>query len=210
MCECPEVANVDRIGSSHATAARLDETGIPSMDELALRKSEPRFPRPECRTGHNQARQAVRPTRDVVNPPGPGRVGKRSEPAPGHFGFAEHTGLCRGRRATVDGDIVHRLWLNGSNNATRGCQAGRHWRLRRRSKPLKGKAQGRYRCETEPERLRKEQDARRLRKPVGVAQPGEANPVWVAFRSFIRRRATKPYEGMLACLRVNGSRWVIL
>jgi hypothetical protein len=99
------------------------------------------------------------------------------------------------------------LWLNGSNNVRRGCQAGRLWRLRRRSKPLKGKAHGRYRYEIGPEGLRKERDARRLRKPEGVAQPGEANPVQVAFRSFMRRRAIKLYEGMLL---VNGPRRVIL
>jgi hypothetical protein len=114
---------------------------------------------------------------------------------------------CRRWRVTVDDGRVHRLWLSGSNNARRGCQAGRHWRPRRRSKPLKGKAQGRYRCETKPGGPRKERDARRLRKPVGVAQPGEANPVWVAFRSLMRRRATKPYEGMLP---VSGPRRVIL
>lgn len=116
-------------------------------------------------------------------------------------------GLCRSRRATADYGHVHGLWISGSNNAMRGCHAGRHWRLRKRSKPLKGKAQGRYRCEIKPERSRKEQNARRLKKPVGVAQPGEANPVWVAFRSFTRRRARKPYEGMLL---VSGPRRVIL
>jgi hypothetical protein len=147
---------------------------------------------------------------DVVNSPGPGRNRNRNDPAPGHLGFASHTGLCRGRRATVDGGIVHRLWLSGSDHARRGCHAERHWRLRKRGKPLKGKAQGRYRYETEPEGPRKERDAKRLGKPEGVAQPGEANPVQVAFRSFTRRRATKPYEGMLARLRVSGPRWVIL
>jgi len=49
-------------------------------------------------------------------------------------------------------------------------------------KPLKVKAQGRYRRETEPERSRMEQSVRRLRKPGGAAQPGEANQVQVAIR----------------------------
>jgi hypothetical protein len=44
-------------------------------------------------------------------------------------------------------------------------------------KPLKAKAQGRYRHETRPERLQAEQSVKRLRKPEGAAQPGEANPV---------------------------------
>jgi hypothetical protein len=40
-----------------------------------------------------------------------------------------------------------------------------------------------------------EECVRRLRKPVGAAQPGEANPVLVATIFCKRRRATKPQEG---------------
>jgi len=47
-------------------------------------------------------------------------------------------------------------------------------------KPLKAEAQGRYRHETRPERLRAEQSVMRLRKPEGAAQPGEVIPVLVA------------------------------
>ena len=95
----------------------------------------------------------------------------------------------------------------GRDNVRRGSQAERFWRLRERSKPLKGEAQGRYRRETEPDGPREERNVKRLRKPEDVAQPGEANPVWVASRCFMRRRATKPHEGMLL---VSGLLRVIL
>jgi hypothetical protein len=85
----------------------------------------------------------------------------------------------------------------GRNNVKRGRQTERFCRLRGRSKPLKGKAHGRHRRETKPEGPREERNARRLRKPEGVAQPGEANPVLVASRCLMRRRATRPHEGML-------------
>jgi hypothetical protein len=62
-------------------------------------------------------------------------------------------------------------------------------------KPLKAKAQGRYWHETRPDRLRAEQSAKRLRKPEGAAQPGEANPVLVAARFCKRRRAPNPKGG---------------
>ena len=52
----------------------------------------------------------------------------------------------------------------------------------RGGKPLKVEAQGRHRHETGPEGLRVEQRVKRLRKPEGAAQPGEANPVQVAAR----------------------------
>jgi hypothetical protein len=52
----------------------------------------------------------------------------------------------------------------------------------REGKPLKVEAQGRHRHETRPEGLRAEQSVKRLRKPEGAAQPGEANPVQVAAR----------------------------
>jgi hypothetical protein len=44
-------------------------------------------------------------------------------------------------------------------------------------KPLKEKPQRRHRRETKSDGCREEQRARRLRKPVGAAQPGAANPV---------------------------------
>jgi hypothetical protein len=44
------------------------------------------------------------------------------------------------------------------------------------------KANERHRHETRPEGLRVEQSVKRLRKPEGAAQPGEANPVLVATR----------------------------
>jgi hypothetical protein len=71
---------------------------------------------------------------------------------------------------------------------------GMEGKLRRESgfatgegKPLKAKAQGRYRHETRPGRLRAEQGVKRLRKPGGAAQPGEVNPVLVA-ACFCKRR----------------------
>jgi hypothetical protein len=62
-------------------------------------------------------------------------------------------------------------------------------------KPLKVEAQGRYPHETRREGFRAEQGVRRLRKPGGAAQPGEASPVWVAARFLKRRRAESPMEG---------------
>jgi hypothetical protein len=62
-------------------------------------------------------------------------------------------------------------------------------------KPLKAEAQGRYRRETKPERLRVEQGVKRLRKPEGAAQLGEVNPVSVATRFCKRRRAPNPKGG---------------
>jgi len=67
-----------------------------------------------------------------------------------------------------------------------------------RGKPLKAEAQGRYRHETRPEGRGWNQGVRRLRKPGGAAQPGEANPVQVAARALKRRRATNPTGGPLA------------
>jgi hypothetical protein len=62
-------------------------------------------------------------------------------------------------------------------------------------KTLKAEAQGRYRRETKPERLRAEQSVKRLRKPEGAAQPGEVTSVLVAACFCKRRRATNPMEG---------------
>ena len=50
----------------------------------------------------------------------------------------------------------------------------------RRGKPLKAEAHGRYQHETRLERVRTEEDVKRLRKPEDVAQPGEVNLAWVA------------------------------
>jgi hypothetical protein len=62
-----------------------------------------------------------------------------------------------------------------------------------RGKPLKAEAQGRYRHETRPERQRRNQSVKRLKKSEGAAQPGEANPVQVAASVRKRRRAAKPH-----------------
>ena len=67
-----------------------------------------------------------------------------------------------------------------------------------RGNPLKAETQGRYRHEIGPEKLRAERSVRRLRKPEGVAQPGEANPVWVAACCRKRRRVENLMEGPFA------------
>jgi hypothetical protein len=74
-------------------------------------------------------------------------------------------------------------------------------------KPLKVEPHRRYRRETKPEGFREEQRAMRLRKPVGAAQPGEANLVWVASRCLKRQRGQEPQGG--SCFG-NRSPWVIL
>jgi hypothetical protein len=95
--------------------------------------------------------------------------------------FLERTGtrwrsVAEWRRpfAAIDHVVVTAARFQG--NATRGRQAERICWRRERNKPLKGEAQGRHRRETEPEGLREERNAKRLRKPEGVAQSGEANP----------------------------------
>jgi hypothetical protein len=65
----------------------------------------------------------------------------------------------------------------------------------REGKPLKAEAQGRCPHETRREGLWVEQHAERLRKPEGVAQPGEVSPVLVATHFLKRRRAQNPMEG---------------
>jgi len=79
---------------------------------------------------------------------------------------------------------------------------GTEGRLRRESesatgegKPLKAKAHGRYRHETRPDRSQAEQRVKRLRKPEGAAQPGEANSVLVAACFCKRRRVQNAMEG---------------
>jgi hypothetical protein len=91
------------------------------------------------------------------------------------------------------------------DNARRGRQVERPGRLRGRMKTLKGEAQGRYRRETKPEGSREERGVRRLRKPVGAAQSGEANPASVASRFLRRRRVMKPHEGGLFTAVRRGS-----
>ena len=63
-------------------------------------------------------------------------------------------------------------------------------------KPLKGKPQRRYRHETGPEGFREERSVKRLRKPEGAAQPGEASLVWVASRCLKRHRGTNLMRGV--------------
>jgi hypothetical protein len=65
-----------------------------------------------------------------------------------------------------------RFGRTGRDNVRRGRQTERSCRLRGRSKPLKGEAHGRHRREIEPEGPWGERNAKRLRKPEGVAQPG--------------------------------------
>jgi hypothetical protein len=91
------------------------------------------------------------------------------------------------------------------DNAMRGRRIERFGRLREGIKPLKGEAQGRYRCETKPGRLREEEGVKRLRKSEGAAQPGEVSPVWVASRCFKRRRAMKLQEGRRTATVDRGS-----
>jgi hypothetical protein len=85
---------------------------------------------------------------------------------------------------------------------SRPLKNGKEGRFRREAElatgegnPLKAKTQGRYRHETRPERLRAEQSVKRLRKPEGAAQPGEAVPVWVAACFCKRRRVRNPMKG---------------
>jgi hypothetical protein len=74
-------------------------------------------------------------------------------------------------------------------------------------KPLKGEPQRRYRRETKPEGPREEQSVKRLKKPGGAAQPGEASPVWVASRFLKRQRGANPMRGR--CFGSNPP-WVTL
>jgi hypothetical protein len=135
-------------------------------------------------------------------PPGRRRVimaGRRSGGSPG-----------RGRRGRVGpsgpsmehGVRVVARRFGSADNVRRGRMAERSCRLRERNEPLKGEAQGRYRREIKPEGLREEQGARRLRKPEGAAQPGEASPVQVASRCLKRRRVNQPHEGSVVRRRL--------
>lgn len=130
--------------------------------------------------------------------PRDGRRRARSVPVSGALRSQAETG---GRVETVVRDCPPRIVTatRSRDNARRGRQSERICRPRERSKPLKGKAQGRHRRETKPEGLREEEDVKRLRKPEGVAQPGEANPAQVASRCLMRRRAGEPQEGRLHC-----------
>jgi hypothetical protein len=96
--------------------------------------------------------------------------------------------------------------FRSAGNVRRGRGSERSPRLRGRNEPLKGETQGRYRRETKPEGFREEQGARRLRKPEGAAQPGEANPVQVASRCLMRRRVNQPHEGSVVRRRLVSGR----
>jgi hypothetical protein len=50
-----------------------------------------------------------------------------------------------------------------------------------------------------------EQSAKRLRKPEGAAQPGEANLVWVAVRCLARCRVAKPHGRAVHVIAVSGA-----
>jgi hypothetical protein len=86
----------------------------------------------------------------------------------------------------------------GERLADQNARRGRRCREARSTcqggKPLKGEPQERHRRETKPEGIREEQSVKGLRKPAGVAQPGEVSPVLVASRLFIRCRGGKPHE----------------
>lgn len=113
--------------------------------------------------------------------------------------------LSGGKRAPANPVSFSR----SADNVKRGRMAERSFRLRGRNEPLKGETHGRYRRETKPEGFREEQGARRLRKPEGAAQPGEANPVQVASRCLKRRRVNQPHEGSVVRRRpVSGHRAV--
>ena len=72
-------------------------------------------------------------------------------------------------------------------------------------KPLKGKPHRRYRHEIRPDGFREEQSVKRLRKPAGAAQPGEASPVWVASRCLKRHRGTNLMRGVASATVHRGS-----
>jgi hypothetical protein len=170
---------------------------------------EPNRYAPECPSRDTAKRVGplCLPGKLWVNPR-PGRCDYRGVPGAGTPGSR----LMSGGLPAVDGRPSTASTSNSaactcSDNTRRGSRAERSRWPRRRSKPLKGKAQGRFRCETEPEGSREEQDVKRLRKPEGVAQPGEVNPVWVASRYLMRRRAAKLQEGMLL---VSGPSRIIL
>lgn len=61
--------------------------------------------------------------------------------------------------------------------------------------PLKTEAQGRYRHETRPERLRAEQGVKRLRKPEDAAQPGWHARCWSLLASVSVVGQETPWEG---------------
>jgi len=64
------------------------------------------------------------------------------------------------------------------------------------------KAQERYQHETRLEGSWTEQGVKRLRKPEGAAQPGEANSVQVAVHLLKRWRAEKP-QGRLSGISMD-------
>jgi hypothetical protein len=93
----------------------------------------------------------------------------------------------------------------GRYNGTKGRRRREAWPATEEGKPLKVETQGRFRHETRLGRSRAEQDVKRLRKPVGVAQPGQVSPVWVAARFRMRRRVRNLKEdGRYPC----GPGWI--
>jgi hypothetical protein len=132
----------------------------------------------------------------------------RNNPKPGwHFrsgasGAGTHrievrpTGHPRGRTSPACGRQPETRRFDQTAGQRQEGQVGREVRSAAwEGKPLKGKPHRRHRRETKPEGCRAEQSARRLRKPVGAAQPGQANPVLVAARYLMRQRGQEPHEG---------------
>jgi hypothetical protein len=104
--------------------------------------------------------------------------------------------------ASIPEAAVRRLGVGA--NSMRGSARREAWRLLGgenlwKSKPrgVTGMKQGR--------KGRAEQGVKRLRKPEGAAQPGEASPVQVASRQRKRRRATNPMGGPFAPTRDDSS-----
>jgi hypothetical protein len=135
--------------------------------------------------------------------------------ASGHHGgvsFGRSTGRGRGGRVGSSDPPQgtrrprRRPSARSAGNVRKGRMAERPCRLRGRNEPLKGETHGRYRRETKPEGFREEQGARRLRKPEGAAQPGEASPVQVASRYLMRRRVNQPHEGSVVRRRLVSGR----
>ena len=81
-----------------------------------------------------------------------------------------------------------------TRNVTRGRGAERQPRRIGRENLWRVEPHERQRRETEPRGPWEEESVRRLRKPEGAAQPGEASPVQVASPGLIRCRGAKPHE----------------
>jgi hypothetical protein len=99
--------------------------------------------------------------------------------------------VLRARKRRVPRTTAERT---ADKNVMRGRVAERRSRRSGRGNLCRAKPHERHRRETKPEGPREEQGARRLRKPGGAAQPGEANPVQVASRCLKRWRGREPHE----------------